>query len=76
MRKTVADGVAGGSFSVEPLQASRAILAMCIAVASWYQNGGPMTPDDIAKLYSQYALNLVGFRPLAGSSSPVPVMSR
>jgi AcrR family transcriptional regulator len=68
MRKTVADGVANGSFHVEPLQASRAILAMCIAVASWYQNRGPMTPDDIAKLYSQYALNLVGFRP--GSNGP------
>lgn len=67
MRKTVADGVADGSFDVEPMEASRAILAMCIAVASWYQKGGAMTPADISERYSQYALNLVGFRPADGA---------
>jgi AcrR family transcriptional regulator len=63
MRKVISDGVADGSFHVEqPERASRAVIAMCIAVASWDQKGGSLTPTDISDLYSQYALNLVGYR--------------
>lgn len=42
-----------------PKEASRAIVTMCTAVASWYRETGPLTPEEIAEHYGEYALSLV-----------------
>ncbi|WP_062004716.1 TetR family transcriptional regulator [Arthrobacter alpinus] len=42
-----------------PKEASRAIVTMCTAVATWYRPTGPLTPDEVADRYGEYALNLV-----------------
>lgn len=73
VRNVIVGGVAQGSFSVKaPEQAARAVIAMCIAVASWYQKNGPLTPTEISDLYSHYALNLVGYRGDAAVSGSGP----
>lgn len=41
---------------------SRAILAMCRGVASWYRPNGPLSPDKLADLYVTYSLRLVGHK--------------
>jgi AcrR family transcriptional regulator len=57
----VLDGAARGLFRTEyPLDASRAVVTMSAAVASWYQLSGPMTPEDVAGRYVDYALAIVG----------------
>ncbi|TDT79517.1 TetR family transcriptional regulator [Arthrobacter sp. AG258] len=59
----VADGVASGVFTTPyPKDASRAVVTMCTAVASWYKPEGPLTPADVAIRYAEMSLNLVGFQ--------------
>ncbi len=43
-----------------PKEASRAIVTMCTAVATWYRATGPLSPEEIADRYGEYALSLVG----------------
>ena len=38
-----------------PVECSRAILAMCQGVATWYRPDGPMTPEQIAHQYTRFA---------------------
>lgn len=57
----VLDGAARGLFRTRyPLDASRAVVTMSAAVATWYQFHGPMTPEDVAERYVDYALAVVG----------------
>jgi AcrR family transcriptional regulator len=57
----VLDGAARGLFRTRyPLDASRAVVTMSAAVATWYQFRGPMTPEDVAERYVDYALAVVG----------------
>lgn len=57
----VLDGAARGVFRTRyPLDASRAVVTMSAAVATWYQLAGPMTPEDVAERYVEYALAVVG----------------
>jgi Tetracyclin repressor-like, C-terminal domain len=35
---------------------------MCTALPQWFDPNGPATPQDIADLYVEFALDLVGFR--------------
>lgn len=59
----VLDGRKQQTFDVRhPKEASRAIVTMCTAVATWYRPTGPLTPEEIAERYGEYALNLVGAR--------------
>jgi AcrR family transcriptional regulator len=61
----ILDGVEQGVFDVrKPLLAARAVIAMCIAVSTWYSRGGGLSPTEISELYSHYALSLVGHRGL------------
>jgi hypothetical protein len=53
----------------EHMLSARAIIAMCIAVSTWYHKGGELSPTEISALYSGYALNLVGAHRAA---SPLP----
>jgi AcrR family transcriptional regulator len=62
--EAVGDGVRRGLFHVaHPREASRAILTMCTAVTSWYRESGPLSPEDIAKIYADLALSMVGYSP-------------
>jgi AcrR family transcriptional regulator len=64
LRETVLDGAESGVFTVPvPVEASRAVLAMCQAVAQWYRPDGPLTPPEIADRYVAIALTTVGHRP-------------
>jgi phenylacetate-CoA ligase len=60
----VLSGIGSGVFHViEPLAASRAIVTMCTSVAQWYRPYGPLTPDQIAQLYVNYGLQMLGVGP-------------
>jgi len=65
----ILDGIEQGVFEVEEqMLSARAIIAMCIAVSTWYRKGGGLSPTEISSLYSGYALNLVGARRPASAS--------
>jgi AcrR family transcriptional regulator len=58
----IAEGVEAGVFAIEPHpDASRAIVTMCTAVATWYRRTGPRTADEIVEIYRQLGRNLVGY---------------
>jgi AcrR family transcriptional regulator len=59
----VLDGAARGLFRTRyPLDASRAVVTMSVSVAAWFQMALPLTPEDVAERYVDYALNLVRYR--------------
>jgi AcrR family transcriptional regulator len=62
-REVVNAGVHDGSFATAATtdETVRALLAMTIHVAAWYQPG-PLTPSEIADRYEALALQLVGYR--------------
>jgi AcrR family transcriptional regulator len=63
LRDTVHDGVKTGAFTTPvPVTASRAVLAMCQAVAQWYRPDGSLSPEEIAADYVTIALAAVGHR--------------
>jgi AcrR family transcriptional regulator len=56
----VLDGAARGLFRTRyPLDSSRAIVTMSIAVASWFQMSLALSPEDVAERYVEYALSMV-----------------
>lgn len=61
--RPVADACAAGVFATpRPREASRAVITMCTALASWYRPGGAATPEEIAEQYVAFALDLVQWR--------------
>lgn len=55
-------GIGQGLFhSPWPKETTRAILTMCTAVASWYRQDGPNTPEEIAERYAQMALLMLQY---------------
>ncbi|WP_308819388.1 TetR/AcrR family transcriptional regulator [Pseudonocardia alni] len=63
LRSIIADGMATGRFSVDsPALASFAIREMCVSIARWYTDDGPITPDQVAREYTEFALSIVGAR--------------
>jgi AcrR family transcriptional regulator len=66
----IAEGVAAGVFDIEPHHdASRAMVTMCTAVATWYRRSGPRSAQEIVEIYRQLARNIVGYK--ATSSAQV-----
>jgi AcrR family transcriptional regulator len=64
VREAVTDAVAQHRFTTGyPTQAARAVLTMCLGVATWYRPTGPLPPDELAQQYVGFALGLVGNRP-------------
>lgn len=60
-RQIIIDGKEAGVLAVEsPKLASFAIREMCVSIARWYQEGGELTADEVARQYSDYALRVVG----------------
>jgi hypothetical protein len=63
LRRLVEAGVRDGVFAVaSPRLAAYAILDMGAGVAGWFRPGGPVTDDEVATLYADLALRLVGAR--------------
>jgi AcrR family transcriptional regulator len=63
MQQTVRAGVALGDFTTPfPVDAGRAVLTCCQAVANWYRSTGPLTPQEIADRYVDISLATVGYR--------------
>jgi AcrR family transcriptional regulator len=63
LREIIDDGVARGVFATPyPDEAQRAILAMCNAIAQWYQPSGDLSVTDLVERYVHLALTLVQYR--------------
>ncbi|MET2010741.1 TetR/AcrR family transcriptional regulator [Microbacterium chocolatum] len=63
-RAVMDHGIAAGVFAVEnPVLATRAILAMASAVASWYRSGGSLTLGQLQAAYGDMALRLADASP-------------
>lgn len=61
LRQIISDGVAAGRFTVEsPALASFAIRELCVSIARWYQDDGPIGPDQVAREYTEFALSIAG----------------
>jgi AcrR family transcriptional regulator len=59
----VDEGLESGVFSVAyPVEATRAIVTMCTAVANWYRPNRPLKPEEIVRRYCALALLMVGYR--------------
>lgn len=59
----VADGVRRGVFTTPyPVDAARAIVTMCTAVATWYREDGPLSREEISKRYQELSLAAAGYR--------------
>lgn len=56
----VVDAVAAGRFRADhPHEASRAVVTMCTAVAGWFRHDGPASPEQVARRYVGFALDLM-----------------
>lgn len=67
----VTDGVHNGAFHTEhPVEAGRALLTMCHAVARWYHLGGELTPEELADRYVTLALGMLEHRSAKRRSRP------
>jgi TetR/AcrR family transcriptional regulator, cholesterol catabolism regulator len=42
-----------------PRDASRAVVTMCTSIPHWYRAGGPQTPEEIARRYVRFSLDLM-----------------
>jgi AcrR family transcriptional regulator len=64
MRIAVMAGVHNGHFRTEhPVEAGRAVLTMCHAVARWYHLGGELSPAQLAERYVVFAMGMLGHKP-------------
>jgi AcrR family transcriptional regulator len=60
-QKIIDDGMAGGVFRTpHPDDARRAVMAMCNAVAQWYDPAGDLGTTELCDRYVRLAFNLVG----------------
>jgi len=56
-------GVAEGVFGVTaPQEAGRAVVSMCIGLAQWFSPTGPVSPEEVAAWYVDFALGVVRHR--------------
>lgn len=62
LTRSVLAGCETGQFHTSlPREASRAILSMCLGVATWYSANGPLTPAEVAQRYVTIALDAVRY---------------
>lgn len=56
----VVTGHESGAFTTTmPFDVSRAVVALCVNISSWYSPDGPLTPEQVADTYVQLCLQLV-----------------
>ena len=61
LRAIIADGTAAGVFGTEsPALASFAIREMCVSIARWFSDDGPLSAEQVARQYTAFALQIVG----------------
>ncbi|TQM11267.1 TetR/AcrR family transcriptional regulator [Pseudonocardia kunmingensis] len=61
LRDIIAEGVDTGRFTIEtPALGSFAIREMCVSIARWFNDDGPLTPQRVAREYTEFALSIVG----------------
>ena len=57
----VAAGADAGAFTTPYAEdASRAVASLCVGVASWYREDGPLAPDELVRRHLVLACGLVG----------------
>lgn len=52
----------GGLRVTHSADAGKAIATMCTSLAQWFHHDGPISPEQIAQEYAQFALGLLGHR--------------
>jgi hypothetical protein len=53
--------VAAGRFHIDsPALGSFAIREMCVSIARWFRDDGPIGADQVAREYTEYALDIIG----------------
>ncbi|MDN5932927.1 MAG: TetR/AcrR family transcriptional regulator [Pseudonocardia sp.] len=63
LRAIIEEGVAAGRFSIDsPALGSFAIREMCVSIARWFRDDGPITAEQVADEYTDFALRVVGAR--------------
>jgi AcrR family transcriptional regulator len=63
IRGLLVEGNERGVFAVaRPPLASFAILEMCVAIARWFRDDGPLSPEATAQEHATFALRLAGHR--------------
>jgi AcrR family transcriptional regulator len=73
LREIIDDGVARGVFLTPyPDEAQRAILAMCNAIAQWYQPSGDLGVAELVERYVHLSLTVVQHRPPAAAAPGTP----
>jgi AcrR family transcriptional regulator len=64
MHTVIIDGVCKGLFRTDhPVEAGRALLTMCHAVARWYHLGGELSPEELADRYVLFGLGMLEYKP-------------
>jgi AcrR family transcriptional regulator len=62
IRGLIQEGVELGRFHVQtPALASFGILEMCVSIARWFRDDGPVPAEAVAEQYGDYALRIAGF---------------
>ncbi len=70
IRDLIVEGVDAGVFAVDhPALASFGILEMCVAIARWFRDDGPLSPAETADAHATFALRMVGFSGSGTSNS-------
>ena len=63
IRAIIVDGAESGMFNVgNPVLASFAILEMSVSIARWFREDGPLTAEQVADEYAEFALRIVKYR--------------
>jgi AcrR family transcriptional regulator len=63
IRGLIEEGIDAGRFTVDaPTLASFGILEMCVSIARWFREDGPVSAESVAKEYSGFALRIAGAR--------------
>ncbi|HVW41201.1 MAG TPA: TetR/AcrR family transcriptional regulator [Amycolatopsis sp.] len=71
LRDIVETGTREGIFTPkEPAETARALLGMCQAIGRWYQEDGPLGPEQLVERYVDIALMTVGLRRRPGVRPP------
>jgi AcrR family transcriptional regulator len=57
----VSAGIAVGAFTtVYPEDAARAVSSLCVGLASWYRDDGPLSPDELVVRHLALARGIIG----------------
>jgi AcrR family transcriptional regulator len=68
IRELIADGARAGVFRTDsPALASFAIREMCVSVACWFRDDGPLPAEQVARQYTGFALRIVGAEDVASN---------